>query len=204
MTKIKVKLEAFYGYGCCGYSYDSEEVIEVEVNDEVLKALRGFGTEEISSKAIAQAIENGETALQSLHEQLEEKCDYMVEEYWLNEAGNEDLGECLSEAIKEDIESGIYTPTILEDEDDDSDCSDCDKVEEKEENEEEGDDFWDDEDWDEDDYDGDDEIRYDMDEYYNWIREQGHGFAAERLGVDLYEACCESEMNYTIFLNNRD
>ena len=37
MTKIKVKLEAFYGYGCCGYSYDSEEVIEVEVNDEVLK-----------------------------------------------------------------------------------------------------------------------------------------------------------------------
>ena len=53
MTKIKVKLEAFYGYGCCGCSYDSKEVIEVEVNDEVLKALRGFGTEEISSKAIA-------------------------------------------------------------------------------------------------------------------------------------------------------
>ena len=89
MTKIKVLLEAFYGYSCCGCGHGSNENIEVEVNDAQLEALRQIGKEKITCEDITKAIAQGTTVLEPLHEQLEEKYYYMVEEYWLYEAYNE-------------------------------------------------------------------------------------------------------------------
>ena len=120
MATIKVELNAFYGYGHGGGCYGSNETIEVEINDQELDALRKLGAKEISCEAVMETIESGDTTLQSLHERLEEKFYYMVEEYWLYEAYNECLDECLSEAIKEDVRNGLYTPVKKREEEENS------------------------------------------------------------------------------------
>ena len=181
MTKIKVDLNAFYGYGHGGCSYGSDETIEIEVNEQEFKALRKLGEKKVSCEAVVKAIENGESVLESLHEKLEEKFYYMVEEYWLYEADNECLEECLAEHIEQDISDGLYTPVITKNEDED---------EEREEDcEEEEDDDW------------DEEPEYDLEVYYAWVCGNGHdhAFVAERVGLDLY-ACHDDEVNYTIHL----
>jgi uncharacterized phage protein gp47/JayE len=40
---------------------------------------------------------------------------------------------------------------------------------------------------------------YDLDKYYEWVKEHDHEFVAERVGLDLY-ACREDEVNYSINL----
>ena len=78
MGKISVDLEAFYGYSCGFQSHGSDETVEIEVSDNELAALKNFGKEQITTEDIVAAIESGDTTLQSLHEQLEEKFYYMV------------------------------------------------------------------------------------------------------------------------------
>ena len=38
---------------------------------------------------------------------------------------------------------------------------------------------------------------YDLDAYFDWVKEHDHEFAAERVGLDL-DACRDDEVNYTI------
>lgn len=175
MTKLKVELNASYGYDCSECGYGSEETIEMEVNEMELEALRKIGTDKITRETVVEAIDNGAAILQSLHKKLEEKFYYMVEEYWLYEADNECLEECLAEHIEQDICDGIYTPTASEDEDD---CED--EVDEDYEDYED----------------------YDLDAYYDWVCGNGHdhAFVAERVGVDL-DACRDDEVHYTITLS---
>ena len=194
MAKINVNLEAFYGFSCGGCSHGSEETIEMEVNEVELEALRKLGTKEISCEEVVKAIENGETALQSLHEKLEEDFYYMVEEYWLYEAYNECLYECLEEHIEQDISDGLYTPEASE-----GDSFDCHCLGEEEDDDDEDccdDEDLEDEDYDND-YDDDDEESYDLDAYYDWVKEHDHAFVAERVGLDL-DACRDDVVNYTI------
>ena len=73
MAKISVDLEAFYGYSCGFQSHGSDETVEIEVSDNELAALKNLGKEQITTEDIVAAIESGDTTLQSLHEQLEEK-----------------------------------------------------------------------------------------------------------------------------------
>lgn len=191
MAKINVNLEAFYGYSCGGHGHGSKETIEMEVNEVEFEALQKLGTKEISCEAVINAIENGEKELISLHERLEEKFYYMVEEYWLYEAYNEFLYECLERHMKQDISDGLYQPTDSEDDFEDEDYyEDEDFDEDDDEEEEEDDDF-------EDDFDDEDEESYDLDEYYNWVKEHDHYFVAERVGLDL-GACRDDEVDYTI------
>ena len=208
MAKINVNLEAFYGYSCGGHGHGSKETIEMEVNEAEFEALQKLGTKEISCEAVVNAIENGEKELISLHERLEEKFYYMVEEYWLYEAYNEFLYECLERHLKQDISDGLYQPTDSEDdededyyEDEDYEGEDFDDDDDDFDDEEEDDDFEDDfEDEDEyfeDDFDDEDEESYDLDEYYNWVKEHDHYFVAERVGLDL-DACRDDEVDYTI------
>ena len=112
MARISVELDAFYGYGCGFQSYVSNETVDFEVSDNELEALKKFGKKEITAEDIVAAIEAGDTALESLHEQLSEKFYYMVEEYWLYEADNECLEESLSEAMENDLSKNIFTPSI--------------------------------------------------------------------------------------------
>ena len=49
------------------------------------------------------------------------------------------------------------------------------------------------------DYDEDDERDYDLDAYYEWVKERDHWFIAERVGLDL-DACHDDEVSYTIEL----
>ena len=190
MAKITVDLEAFYGYGCGFQSHGSEETVEIEISDKELVALKKFGKKEITAEDIVGAIESGDTTLESLHEQLSEKFYYMVEEYWLYEAYNECLYECLAKHIEQDINDGLYTPTTSENDEDDYNI---DEIEENEDCEDE--EFEDDEDYYE-----EDEDNYDLDVYFDWVKEHDHDFAAERVGLDLY-ACRDDEVNYTISLN---
>ena len=162
MAKINVNLEAFYGYSCGGHGHGSEESIEMEVNEVEFEALQKLGTKEISCEAVVNAIENGEKELISLHERLEEKFYYMVEEYWLYEAYNEFLYECLERHMKQDISDGLYQPTDSKD-----------------------------------DFDDEDEESYELNKYYDWVKEHDHYFVADRVGLNIC-ACRDEEVDYTI------
>ena len=201
MAKINVNLEAFYGYSCGGHGHGSKETIELEVNEAEFEALQKLGTKEVSCEAVVNAIENGEKELISLHERLEEKFYYMVEEYWLYEAYNEFLYECLERHMKQDISDGLYPPTDLEDDEDedyyeDEDYEDEDYEDEDFDDDDDDDDDFEDEDY-EDDYDDDDEESYELNKYYDWVKEHDHYFVAERVGLDL-GACRDEEADYTI------
>ena len=207
MAKINVNLEAFYGYSCGCHGHGSKESIEMEVNEVEFEALQKLGTKEISCEAVINAIENGEKELISLHERLEEKFYYMVEEYWLYEAYNEFLYECLERHMKQDISDGLYQPTdseddfddedYYEDEDYEDDFEDDDEDFDDDEDDDFDDDFDDEDEYFEDDFDDEDEESYDLDEYYNWVKEHDHYFVAERVGLDL-GACRDEEVDYII------
>ena len=199
MAKIKVELNASYGCDCMGCGYGSEETIEIEVNEQELEALRKLGTKEISCEAVVEAIESGDTTLQSLHERIEEKFYYMVEKYWLYEADNECLEESLSEAIENDLSEDIFTPSLsveefieaVKNKEIDFDGLQFGYFEDIEDN-----------------YDLEDEEdiqtvynSYILNEYYDWVCGNGHdhAFVAERVGLDL-DACREDEVNYSIVL----
>lgn len=185
MAKIKVELEAFYGYSCGFQSHGSNETIELEISDNELDALKKLCKEQITAEDIVAAIESGEATLKSLHEQLSEKFYYMVEEYWLYEADNECLEESLSEYIEQDIADGLYTPETKERDGFDCHCWAGDEDQESEDEDE--------------DYEEEEDDDYDLDAYYDWVKEHDHAFVAERVGLDLY-ACREDEVNYTIQL----
>lgn len=200
MAKINVNLEAFYGYSCGGHGHGSKETIEMEVNEVEFEALQKLGTKEISCEAVVNAIENGEKELISLHERLEEKFYYMVEEYWLYEAYNEFLYECLEKHLKQDVSDGLYPPTDLED-DEDEDYYEDEDYEDEDYEDEDFDDDDDDDDFEdegyEDDFDDEDEESYELNKYYDWVKEHDHYFVAERVGLDL-GACRDDEVDYTI------
>ena len=194
MAKIKVELRASYGCNCMGCGYGSKETVEIEVNEQELETLRKLGSEKISCKAVVEAIENGETVLQSLHEELEEKFYYMVEEYWLYEADNECLDECLAEHIEQDMSEGIYPPVTYDEliEWYETGDIDSDKL-----------DFL--AGFDEGGYLYEDQIEEKYDEfirekYYDWGCEHDHEFVAKRIGLDL-DDCHDEEVDYTITLS---
>lgn len=154
-----------------------------------------MGKKQITAEDIVAVIESGDTTLKSLHEQLSEKFYYMVEEYWLYEADNECIRECLWESFNEDVKSGIYPPVSFEDFIEWFETGDIDSSEKLS--------FWGDL---EDMYfDGDKEdLRKKYDEYiyskyYEWIGEHDHEFAAKRVGLNL-DACRDDEVDYTINL----
>ena len=195
MAKITVELEAFYGYSCGFQGHGSNETVELDVSDSELDALKKFGKEQITAEDIVAVIESGDTALQSLHEKLEEKFYYMVEEYWLYEADNECLDECLAEHIEQDMSEGIYPPVTYDEliEWYETGDIDSDKL-----------DFL--AGFDEGGYLYEDQIEEKYDEfirerYYDWVKEHDHEFAAERVGLDL-DTCRDDEVNYTISLPN--
>jgi hypothetical protein len=197
MTTIKVELDAFYGYGHGGGCYGSNETIEVEINDQELDALRKLGAKEISCKAVMETIESGDTTLQSLHERLEEKFYYMVEEYWLYEADNEFRSDSLYASLKKDMDSGIYPPVpykkvlkwfesagnfSLDDSDFDFlDGFDTTYIYGKKQLQERYN-------------------EYIQDKYLDWVKQHDHEFAAERIGLDL-DACRDDEVDYTITIS---
>ena len=194
MATIKVELDAFYGYGHGGGCYGSNETIEVEINDQELDALRKLGAKEISCEAVMETIESGDTTLQSLHERLEEKFYYMVEEYWLYEADNECLSESLAAALEKDLNDGIYPPVSYSElmswyETGDIDDDKLDFLAG----------------FDEGGYLYEDQIEEKYDEfihekYYDWVKEHDHEFVAERVGLDL-DACRDDEVDYTITIS---
>ena len=201
MAKINVKLQAFYGFSCGGFGHGSEETLEVEVNEIELEALQKLGTEEISCEAVVEAIENGETELQSLHERLEEEFYYMVEEYWLFKADNECINESLEESLEKDLSEGIYTHPVSFDEfveqlktgEIELENKDLDYLKEFGLEDEYEYDFEDEEDL---------QYKYRSylgDKYYDWICEHDHEFIAERVGLDI-DACRDDEIDYTIHL----
>ena len=198
MAKITVDLEAFYGYSCGFQSHGSNETVELEVSDRELDALKKLGKEQITAEDIVAAIESGDTTLQSLHDKLEEKFYYMVEEYWLYEADNECLYDSLYQSIKKDMDEGIYPPVSFEDVLEwfetagNISLDDCamNFVEDFDTSY-----IYDEKDL-RDKYD-----EYIQDKYYGWVKEHDHEFVAERVGLDL-DACRDEEVDYTISLPN--
>ena len=184
MAKINVKLDAFY-------ESERNKIIEVEIEEKELDALKGIGKKEISTEDVVELIENGDTSLESLHEKLEEAFYNMVEEYWLFEADNECLHESLYDSMKKDIENGEYPPVSFEKLVELFDNGDIDEY-----------DFLSDFDaeycYDEDDL-RETYNKYIKDKYYDWVCEHDHEFIAERVGLDL-DACRDDEVNYVIMM----
>lgn len=193
MTKITVKLEAFYGYGCGGCSHGSNEIIEVEISEKELDALKGIGEKEISTEDVVELIENGDTSLEPLHEKLEKAFYNMVDEYWLFEAYNEFLYESLYDSMQEDIKNGEYPPVSFEE---------LVKLLEDEEDLDEND-FLSDFDAEycyNEDYLKETYNEYINDKYYDWVREHDHEFIADRVGLDLDACRDDNEVNYIIMM----
>lgn len=198
MSKITVELEAFYGYSCGFQSHGSNETVELEVSDSELDALKKLGKEQITAEDIVAAIESGDTTLQSLHDKLEEKFYYMVEEYWLYEAYNECLYDSLDQSIKKDMDEGIYPPVSFEDVLEWFETAGNISLDDYTMNFVEDFDtsyIYDEKDL-RDKYD-----EYIQDKYYDWVKEHNHEFVAERVGLDL-DACRDDEVDYTISLPN--
>lgn len=199
MSKITVDLEAFYGYSCGFQGHGSNETIEVEISDDELAALKQIDEAEVSAEAVAQAIEDGDPTLEALHEKLSDAFYNMVEEYWLFEAYNECLHDCLRSSLKEDVSNGLYAAPII-------DPDGFKHWKDEFEDDEDYEDFDDEDECFDDDDDKDSETipfsyeDYEIDDYYEWVKKHDHWFIAERVGLDL-DACHDDEVNYTIRFN---
>ena len=212
MAKITVEFDAVYGYSCGFQCHSSNKTEEIEVSDNELEVLKKFGKEKITVDDIVATIEGGDTALESLHEQLSEEFYYMVEEYWIYEAYNEFLEESLENSKDKDIKAGLYTPPTFEDVVNkvksreinlkalkfcvDTTLALLDKLKDK------LDSFKDINESDFYNWEGDPDAeykynRYILNHYYDWVCEHDHEFVAERVGLDL-DACRDDEVNYTI------
>ena len=196
MSKITVDLEAFYGYSCGFQGHGSNETIEVEISDDELAALKQIDEAEVSAEAVAQAIEDGDPTLEALHEKLSDAFYNMVEEYWLFEAYNECLYDCLRSSLKEDVSNGLYAAPII-------DPDGFKHWKDEFEDDEDYEDFDDEDECFDDDDDEDSETipfsyeDYEIDDYYEWVKKHDHWFIAERVGLDL-DACHDDEVTYTI------
>lgn len=188
MATVKVKLEVSYGYDCTGCGYGSEDTIEIEVSENVLGILRNIDASEIPCEKVMEALEEGNSELEDLHDEIEDAFYNMIEEYWLFEAYNECLSESLSSAMERDIESGEYTPVSFDEFVAELESGELGLTEFKLGR---FDDFWELE---------DKYSNYLLNCYYNWVCEHDHEFIAERVGLDL-DACRDDEVNYTIYLD---
>ena len=188
MATVKVKLEVSYGYDCTGCGYGSEDTIEIEVSENVLGILRNIDASEIPCEKVMEALEEGNSELEDLHDEIEDAFYNMIEEYWLFEAYNECLSESLSSAMERDIESGEYTPVSFDEFVAELESGELGLTEFKLGH---FDDFWELE---------DKYSNYLLNCYYNWVCEHDHEFIAERVGLDL-DACRDDEVNYTIYLD---
>ncbi|MBQ9137576.1 MAG: hypothetical protein IJX65_02945 [Alistipes sp.] len=197
MAKIKVLLDAFYGYGCCGQGYGSNETFEHEVSEQEAQTLSKIG-KKISAKALLKAIDSGEISLQPLYDLIEDRFFKLVEHYWLFEADNECLSESLEDAMQSDIKEGVYElmpfesfvdqlkSRMLDYKDlrfgsiDDIDCANYD---------------WEDE---------EDLSRkhyiYSLNIYYDWVCEHDNDFIAERVGLDIDACRNPDDVDFTIEL----
>lgn len=197
MAKIEVKLEADYGCSCSGHGYGSNNIIELEVSDKVLEALRTIDDKEVTREEVVEAIDGGEEALQDLHDKIDSECFDMVEEYWLFEAYNECLEESLQGCIEDDIEEGRYTPMSFEDfvegarnksiDFEDLQFGYYDDIDDMLDDEEEMEDLY---------------QSFILNGYYDWVCELSHWEAAERVGLDLDACHDENTIDYTIVLKN--
>ena len=188
MATVKVKLEVSYGYDCTGCGYGSEDTIGIEVSENVLGILRNIDASEIPCEKVMEALEEGNSELEDLHDEIEDAFYNMIEEYWLFEAYNECLSESLSSAMERDIESGEYTPVSFDEFVAELESGELGLTEFKLGR---FDDFWELE---------DKYSNYLLNCYYNWVCEHDHEFIAERVGLDL-DACRDDEVNYTIYLD---
>ena len=111
MKEIKVLLAACHGYSHFG-SYSSHDTVDLEVSDEALAALRKIHPSEASCEQVAEAISQGATELQDVHDQACDEYYNMVECFWLHEADNECEREALEQCIDDDIEEGLFEPEM--------------------------------------------------------------------------------------------
>ena len=179
MKRIKVNMEAFFGYGCGGGSYGTEAKIELNIEDaaaETLNALKASG-KTLDQDVVKQAIADGHAELQAVYDEIAERFYNMDEEYWLFGEQNEFLDDSLMWMIKEDIDSKKYKPevsfkTYVADNYDEK----VTKSNREEMEEEYFEEYY-------------EECR---EHYIEWLKKQDRASVAERMEVDL-EACREED-----------
>jgi len=190
MKKVSVNLYAFYGMGCSGCSYGSDQSSQFEVSDEVaalLSQMLAKKGEALNQDDITAAIEAGHSGLKKLYAAIEKEHRHMVVDYWLFEADNDCIYESLEPYFWQDIEDGTYEPEKSIEE----------LIQEYRDEHPDEEDDWD---WDnEEEQKG---IYYNelSGEYLNWVNghRDDYWFIAERVGIDLsvvYEDMPELEFN---------
>ncbi len=189
--KITAELDAFYGYGCGGCSYGSDNTVEIKVSDKVASTLSALmeakGQEDgdcdgLSNEYIEAAIEAGHTELKPLDDDLSHRLWEMIAHYWVFEADLDGMYDDLREHFDQDVEDGLYVPVADEEEDDEFD-----------------------DDEEEDDGENDGELTFDdcRENYRAWVfshenDKDGLWFVAERIGLDLGMVDIDIEQSYKI------
>lgn len=183
-------MSAFYGFGCGGGSFGSDETIEINVKGSLVKLLKDLQAHGVvlDQDGIVNCIKGSperplnrreQHLLMDLHEVLSEKHKRMVIRYWIFEDGNSCEREVLEPFMAQDIKDGVYEHSLA-----------------LEEFKEEEDTFWLSDDQIQDEY----EERLYQD-YREWVygqeEERGLFFIAERVGC---EYCSEEPVEYTITL----
>ena len=104
MKAITVEISAFYGYGCGGGAYSSEETFVFGVNNKVGDIVAALKKDNkcVDQNVLRAAIDNGHTELQPLWAGIEAKHEDMVARYWLFEADNECIDESLEPYFRDD------------------------------------------------------------------------------------------------------
>ena len=192
MKTITVYIEYSAGMSHSGWM-GTEETITKEVSDEVAATLQDlidadqpddYRRRGATVEAVVEAIEEGHTELQPLHDELCEKFYNMGERFWLFEADNDCIDESLEPAFYQDVEDGLYQPV--------RDSYDEDWTDEELEDEED-DVLVDDE---------DDSIDFYAcrNNYLNWVNshEDDLWFIADRVGCDISYVRSEDQPFYVI------
>ena len=119
MKHITVYIEYSAGLSHSGWM-GTEQTIEKDVSDEVAATLQELidaaepdeyhSHTGATAEEVAEAIEEGHTELQPLHDELCEKFYDMGERFWLFESDNDCIDESLEPHFYEDVEDGLYEP----------------------------------------------------------------------------------------------
>ena len=119
MKQITVYIEYSAGMSHSGWM-GTEQTITKEVSDEIAATLQDLidaaepdeyhSQNGATAEAVAEAIEEGHTELQPLHDELCEKFYDMGERFWLFESDNDCIDESLEPAFEQDVEDGLYEP----------------------------------------------------------------------------------------------
>lgn len=118
MKTLEVYLNAFYGYGCCGVGHESENTIEIDIDDMSASKIENLlqTHSPLNQSVLAKLKKQGHTYLKPIIKQIDEQWDKMNAHYWIEDSKrNSDSKESLENYIVNTIANGEWLPSKPDD-----------------------------------------------------------------------------------------